>query len=137
MANEDLPAGAELDRLIAEMAGLIVQQAKDDYYWIDNTYHPLYATARLLMPREMQNESAVPPFSTDMNVVLLLVEDIKGFELNRVDEDDMIHLDKWASVIGYGFDGYGWSYIEEYAPTPALAICRAWLAWKAANKNDC
>lgn len=65
----------------------------------------------------------IPAFSTDANAALSLPLD-KGASLRLFSPDDD-SPDEWEAVCCKG------SSIERaFAPTPALAICRAWLAYQ-------
>lgn len=109
----DLPAGRDLDRLVAEKAGYRVQHDHPDYIlWsADGDFV-------VRQPDEYLAWRHVPHYSTSVDAALALVPggDI-AFELYR-DENTG---DWWAE-----FDGW----YDEGSPWPALAIVRAWLAWK-------
>ena len=114
----DLPAGRELDRLVAERMGYeVIDYARDVVGVDDDQPNPVFkpeSDEHALM----QVMKPVPHYSTSVDAALALVPggDI-AFELYR-DENTG---DWWAE-----FDGW----YDEGSPWPALAIVRAWLLWK-------
>ena len=116
----DLPAGRELDRLVAERMGY---EIVEDFGMGGPSYTALLPGSVVMeLPRAFGEdegwEQVTPHYSTSVDAALALVPggDI-AFELYR-DENTG---DWWAE-----FDGW----YDEGSPWPALAIVRAWLLWK-------
>lgn len=118
-----MEAGRELDRLIAERLG-----------WTETSEH--YLDPNVLVGKHPKETGhawfplAVPRYSTDLNAAMALLPTADG--------------DIWSLHYGHYGDPYtvAISRIKVAAPeylgdanTPALAICRAWLAWKDSQPN--
>lgn len=124
----DLPAGRELDRLIAERLGWRVDLEHGDVYDQDGEFVPP-DDRRTWDRNPSENElwSQVPEYSTDLNAATTL---LAHFFWRLTGTPDM----KTNEVHYYcTFDSHtdyaGMDTIHVYAPTVALAICRAWLTW--------
>jgi hypothetical protein len=120
---KELPAGAKLDRLIAERLGFRVTAGvtQDRYGAVPTVF---YMAQRHETPREL------PHYSTDLNAAFMLVEAIDGFAL-YVDAFLGGYGTPFEALIPTGDDG---NFVGD-AATPALAICRAWLAYKDSKSS--
>lgn len=107
-------AGREMDRQIAEMLGWHSFEPAD----IDGDDEILGVTPDPYV-------LIVPHYSTDLNAALgLLAENGVTWELKGL-APAMITCDIWL---------HGWHKAHEMGNTPALAICRAWLAYQRAGQ---
>lgn len=111
-----LPAGRELDRLIAERLG-----------WTHISEHPILIDVWIgKHPKETGhawNPVLIPHYSTDLNMATELLSGVSTVILIRPDSG--IGSGKWQADL----DGH-----IRFADTLTLAICRAWLSWKDGNK---
>lgn len=115
----DLPAGLNLDRLIAERLGWREIKRRDIYeegYDWGGFYPRLFG--RSPTPLYPIGTDLIPQYSTDANAALTLVK-VDNFQL------EYWH-GQWraGAYLDNSSEDAGW----EYADSPALAICRAWLA---------
>ena len=107
-----MEAGPALDRLIARYIYDIEVQPTERplYRYLDSDDQPFgdwKSSTDMLKP---------PPYSTSVDAALRLIEECDGFELS---------IDDGPRGAWFAYADY-----PGYADTPALAICRAWLAYK-------
>lgn len=103
----ELPAGRELDRLIAERLGRYVNSNATDWWYDDAGFI-----------------GRIPAFSTDLNAAVTL---LAGCNRSW----------KLSYDFSYGFDGRTGYSISidgtvycQFIDTPAFALCMAFLAWR-------
>lgn len=114
-----LDAGRDLDRRIAERLGWTHIESTE--YWLDDPHDTSLVQAWRGIPPRSTGEALVPCYSTDLNAAITLIPSDQQFELSNGLEPE------WEALIGWGYDGG--------ADTPALAVCRAWLAYQDANEG--
>lgn len=136
----DIEAGPELDRLIAERMGWQMIELENpspppiDYRWrlvnpegrirgvYGNTYFPCKdieeAWQKAGEPDMECGDRDLPPYSTDLDVAFTLITEQDGFSLSRDMQENV-----WMADLDTVPPTY------EVADMPALAICRAWLAY--------
>lgn len=149
----ELEAGWELDRYIAELMGYSVFELNPQNAVIDRQCYTLLDPNKKPIEdgddtrifadvfekrvpihvigddidelwEESADEGFVPPYSRSVDAALALpIPQPITFFLYRTDwvEDD----ERWFAEIGDRPNS-----ISGFAPTAALAICRAWLAWR-------
>jgi hypothetical protein len=117
-----LEAGLALDRLIAAQLGWT--EIEETEYWIEDEYDS-YQRKRLDGRRPGYGDDIIPLYSTNLNAAIDLLEQIPMGALFMA--DDFAETRLW-NCTGY-MDGFG-ILTDETAATSALAICRAWLAYK-------
>jgi hypothetical protein len=147
-----MDAGRALDRLIAERKGWRVEVTTANYTADGNIdalllddagdvravygcppddFDEITAIERVWqcgLDTPEWNINAVPYISDDLNLAIALVSDKDVTIENDLGKDT--HPD-WRWVVWLEGDGYldGGSF-EGHGHSPALAICRAWLAWQ-------
>lgn len=123
----ELPAGLDLDRLIAEKLG--DTEIEEREVWVEDIvcgpYQKKYLTCK--------EHEAIPEFSSDLNAAFRLpISDLYYIALHGPNENDPL----WYAFIE-------WQFHDEYeefansraeAESGALAVCRAWLAWKESHR---
>jgi hypothetical protein len=132
----EMEAGRELDRLIAEKVGWRFE--REPYFNPESTlvYSPegveMYHQSGIWTPVFAGEEvhKVIPHYSTDLNAAITLANGIVEFNLfkgRKVDTEGS-PTDGWICTISdpKNFD-------SAWADTPALAICRAFLASKEAQ----
>lgn len=129
----EMEAGQELDVLVARLLGLNVHTADeapaDDLYggWefcTDREWH----TAWFI---DAEGSHPIPAYSTDLNAAWTLFADLPDDVTPRLVRILEARGDHMATVCKAGIiHNETHEQVEAYADTPALAICRAWLAWK-------
>lgn len=132
----EMPAGRELDRVIAERVGWAVECHKVVYPTSSS-----YDYYRLIGPNGEEKrdydipEAAwqdAPHYSTDANAALSLpTADLYFIDLHGPHSENSL----WHAFIEWGYSDEEDEYpsFRAEADTAALAVCRAWLAWKDAQ----
>lgn len=134
-----LPAGRELDRLIAERIGWRFEKVSP-YHW--EVYRPDGSPVEQARGYTYINQwedshlmvtgMAFPRYSTDMNAALTLplpgLFDEYRFELSGCN-------DKWIACVHYRH-AIDLTLHSPIIGTPALAVCRAWLDWRERQRAD-
>jgi hypothetical protein len=110
----DLPAGCELDRVIAEALGW------DNFF--EGSDGVLYADTPDIRANPRRWQASVEPWSTDANAALSLPLPPRTWFVIYGPSAERDTWDVELQDIGPVFE-------QGQAETPALAICRAWLAW--------
>jgi hypothetical protein len=135
MLNE-LPAGHELDRVIARLLGW---DTKSFPLHPDNPDDGFINTVWVDPNGEVKGKS-VPAYSTDSNTSLSLEPDGFRFVESHLHDDTVIIYvvpRRYANWIEDGEVRMEMSDLDEFAhgaaETVPLARCRAFLAWKALN----
>jgi hypothetical protein len=120
MTTDTHTASRDLDRAIAERLGWT--EIEPVSYW-EETYYDTYEvhTLRGKQPGASSNDTLLPAFATDLNAAIDLLKQIPLGAVG-INEDG----ETWFCN-GY-IDGAG-VVVDVDAPTPALAICRAILAY--------
>lgn len=121
-----LPAGRVLDRVIAERLGWTLI-GFDDPFW---RHRQRDDAAVGDYWRTSEGARKLPAFSTDANAALTLWGLNSHWSLNPDANDNGVHFEGYYP---YADNEYG--EMCELADTPALAICRAWLAWMDAKEG--
>lgn len=121
MANNgdwrEMQAGRELDRVVAEAMGHVVNIER-------MLTNPHFGTAtKLIIEYYLNGERGASEqlahYSTDLNAAISLINGGTSFVLSQIDGEG------WQCSIIQQL-GIGYSKAE----TPALAVCRAFLSWK-------
>lgn len=110
---QDVQAGRELDQLIAERIG-----------WTEISDQMIVGRQDLhgTPPGAMFPTFMVPRFSTSVDAAWSLLEGRNSYGIATNTRELSYSMKLWAECDGYD----GWAERDQ----PALAICRAWLAWK-------
>jgi hypothetical protein len=109
----ELPAGQELDVLIAKRIGYT------------DIYHADLAGNQWLVGTDPEGlKQPIRYYSSSLNATMMLIT--KNMRLSLHNEDDPI----WHAVVYLDEGNPPFELFVGSAEEPALAICRAWLAWK-------
>jgi hypothetical protein len=124
----EMDAGPEMDELVARNLGWRAVDLNDNVHG-SRVRGPNWT---LISPNgertgwgwnELQawEHTELPAYSTNLSAAITLVEDDGDFVLDRS------AIDEWHVCVHQVYFAI--------APTPALAICRAWIAWKVGQEN--
>lgn len=127
-----LNGGAELDRLVAERYGFVIRQGARGWEVTPPEYSPWYPESKTVRTAD-EVDLVIPAFSTSVDAALTLLPDpittgIRFF-LNHYYVPSQLY---WECVLRKQETGSASTtlYVRRLAEAPALAIVRAWLAWK-------
>jgi len=123
----NMAAGHDMDRLIAERLGWRVQKNRDGYTYLfrpDGSGVGNYIDAA-------QAWEGIPHFSTDLNAAFRLPVGEYTHLSCRTPLNDL----GYAAFVAYDDHTTSNDYRSAAAATPALAVCRAWLAWQERGKE--
>lgn len=127
--------GSDMDRLIADRLGWRMSSINGDL-------RPNHVRHQLINPEGQpvaysNDEDGwkalgrfIPAYSTDLNVAFELLRPVEYFGIGTVSpEHRRLNDGDYEAVITVGSAEDHKHYVGQ-ADTPALAICRAWLAWQ-------
>lgn len=120
----EMEVGRELDWLIAEKCGVEILEQTPNTDW-NTTHQPMYLAkidGALQGLWHSRKEDCAPRYSSDLNAAFDLLKQMPMGAVGLLEGNEA-----WFS--NAYMDGAG-LLTDEEADTPALAICRAWLAWK-------
>lgn len=122
--SHKLPAGRELDRMIAERVGYHPVDIGDGYWSILPPKDSNQSASKPMVSIELAWEFAknIPPYSTNTDTALTLFDDVyhAELEMQQLDRGGLWRV--WVGSVHRPPTGD--------AESLALAICYAWLTWK-------
>lgn len=141
----DLPAGRDLDHLIANQLGIVVKVFIDR----EETFEGNFVSTKRMHIKTDAGITHLPYYSTDLNAAMQLLTDLPegtDFDLSVSRVDDLDFADKkWRDLRGKlefsasFFSGENEDRINHAAADgsdAALVVCQAWLAWKELAKPN-
>jgi hypothetical protein len=127
----DLPAGLELDRVIAERSGwkeIEVREIWEEDHYSDGFYKRLFGLPPV-KTSVLDVAELIPRYSTDLNGAFHLpVTDLHFMDLHSPTGDGS--EPQWNAFVEWKWKDGEYPDCRATAETGALALCRAWLVWK-------